>query len=142
MGQFQWNISCDQVFNRPSSVLNVGLWLKIPKFFRSDAAFASPKLLHLLEGEGYWYAIRLKANAVLERHIAHLLKRPVGRPSKKPKVFYSGISQMNASRAGKSAPGHLEAGTSSDMDQPMSPVGQPTMMAPPCACMSPRRAAG
>jgi hypothetical protein len=25
---------------------------------------------------------------VLERHIAHLLKRPVGRPSKKPKVFY------------------------------------------------------
>ena len=38
--------------------------------------------------EGYWYAIRLKANAVLERKIAHLLKRPVGRPSKKPKVFY------------------------------------------------------
>jgi hypothetical protein len=30
----------------------------------------------------------LKANAVLERQIAHLLKRPVGRPSKKPKVFY------------------------------------------------------
>jgi hypothetical protein len=25
---------------------------------------------------------------VLERQIAHLLKRPVGRPSKKPKVFY------------------------------------------------------
>jgi hypothetical protein len=41
-----------------------------------------------LEAERYWYAIRLKANAVLERQIAHLLKRPVGRPSKKPKVFY------------------------------------------------------
>src|SRR5262249_26101534 len=27
-------------------------------------------------------------NPVLERNIAHLLKRPVGRPSKKPKVFY------------------------------------------------------
>ena len=32
--------------------------------------------------------LRLKANAVLERHIAHLLKRLVGRPSKRPKVFY------------------------------------------------------
>src|SRR5262245_56416761 len=62
--------------------------LEIPKFFRDDAAFASPKLFRLLELESYWYAIRLKANAVLERHIAHLLKRPVGRPSKKPKVFY------------------------------------------------------
>src|SRR4051794_6818611 len=62
--------------------------LKIPKFFRGDAAFATPKVMKLLEAEGYWYAIRLKANAVLERQIAHLLKRPVGRPSKKPKVFY------------------------------------------------------
>jgi Transposase DDE domain group 1 len=62
--------------------------LKIPKFFRGDAAFASPKLFLLLEEESYWYAIRLKANAVLERTIAHLMKRPVGRPSKKPKVFY------------------------------------------------------
>jgi hypothetical protein len=35
------------------------------------------------------YAIRLKANPVLERKIAHLLKRPVGRPSHKPKKFYS-----------------------------------------------------
>src|SRR5512147_564180 len=61
--------------------------LKIPKFFRGDAAFASPKLMKVLEAEGYWYAIRLKANAVLERYIAHLLKRPVGRPSKTPKVF-------------------------------------------------------
>jgi len=45
-------------------------------------------LFRLLEQESYWYAIRLKANAVLERQIAHLLKRPVGRPSKQPKVFY------------------------------------------------------
>ena len=61
---------------------------EIPKFFRGDAAFASPKLFRLLEEEGYWYAIRLKANAVLERQIAHLMKRPVGRPSRKPKVYY------------------------------------------------------
>jgi hypothetical protein len=60
----------------------------IPKFFRGDAAFANPALYRLLEKEGYRYTIRLKANAVLEREIEHLLTRPVGRPSHKPKVFY------------------------------------------------------
>jgi hypothetical protein len=53
-----------------------------------DPAFAGPKLQRLLEKEGYRYAIRPKTNAVLERKIAPLLKRPVGRPSHKPKVFY------------------------------------------------------
>ena len=62
--------------------------LDIPKFFRGDAAFANPALYRLLEEEGYRYVIRLKANAVLEREIEHLLTRPVGRPSLKPKVFY------------------------------------------------------
>jgi len=60
----------------------------IPKFFRGDAAFAIPALYLVLEEEGYRYAIRIKANAVLEREIKHLLKRPVGRPPLKPKVFY------------------------------------------------------
>jgi Transposase DDE domain group 1 len=55
---------------------------------RRSCEFASPKLLRLLEKEGYRYAIRLKTNPVLERKIAPLLKRPVGRPSRKPKVFY------------------------------------------------------
>ena len=62
--------------------------LDIPKFFRGDAAFANPALYRLLEKERYLYAIRIKANAVLERAIEHLLTRPVGRPSHKPKVFY------------------------------------------------------
>ncbi len=62
--------------------------LDIPKLFRGDAAFANPALYRVLEEEGYHYAIRLKANAVLERQIEHLLTRPVGRPSHKPKVFY------------------------------------------------------
>ena len=62
--------------------------LDIPKFFRGDAAFALPKLMRLLEDEGYHYAMRIKANAVLEREIEHLLTRPVGRPSHKPKVFF------------------------------------------------------
>ncbi|MDP7305401.1 MAG: IS1380 family transposase [Pirellulaceae bacterium] len=62
--------------------------LSIPKVFRDDAAFANPALYRLLEKEGYHYAIRIKANAVLEREIEHLLTRPVGRPSRRPKVFY------------------------------------------------------
>jgi hypothetical protein len=60
----------------------------IPKFFRGDAAFANPALYRLLERECYQYTIRIKSNAVLEREIKHLLTRPVGRPSHKPKVFY------------------------------------------------------
>ncbi len=60
----------------------------IPKFFRGDAAFAIPELYAFLEAEQFSYTIRLKSNAVLEREIAHLLTRPVGRPSHQPKVFY------------------------------------------------------
>jgi hypothetical protein len=60
----------------------------IPKYFRGDAAFAGPKLLHLLEQEAFRDAIRIGSNAVLERKIAHRLRRPVGRPPRKPKVFY------------------------------------------------------
>ena len=63
-------------------------YLNNPKLFRGDAAFANPALYRRLEKEGYRYVIRLKANAVLEREIEHLLTRPVGRPSHKPKVFY------------------------------------------------------
>ena len=60
----------------------------IPKFFSGDAAFALPKLMRLLEDEGYEYAIRNKSHVVLEREIEHLLTRPVGRPSHKSLVFY------------------------------------------------------
>jgi hypothetical protein len=60
----------------------------VPKYFRGDAAFAIPGLYDLLESEGYEYAIRLKANSVLQRRIDHLLKRPVGRPPKKPRRLY------------------------------------------------------
>jgi hypothetical protein len=69
----------------------------IPKFFRGDAAFARPALYRLLEKEDYLYAIRIPANDVLEREIAHLLKRPVGRPPKKPIVRYAGFLYRAAS---------------------------------------------
>ena len=50
------------------------------RYFRGDAAFASPDIYEFLEAEGYRYTIRLKANAILQQSITHLLTRPVGRP--------------------------------------------------------------
>ncbi len=50
------------------------------RYFRGDAAFASPDIYELLEAEGFLYAIRLLKNQVLKARIAYLLTRPVGRP--------------------------------------------------------------
>jgi hypothetical protein len=61
---------------------------RIERFFRADAAFARPEVYQYLESKRFLYAIRLPANEVLQEEIKHLLKRPVGRPSRKPKVFY------------------------------------------------------
>jgi hypothetical protein len=47
--------------------------LDIRECFRGDAAVAIPELYVFLESERCLYAIRLKSNAVLERHIQHLL---------------------------------------------------------------------
>lgn len=49
------------------------------RYFRGDAAFASPDIFEFLETEGYKYTIHLKANAILQDRIASLLTRPVGR---------------------------------------------------------------
>jgi hypothetical protein len=54
------------------------------RYFRADAAFAAPEVYTFLETESFRYAIRLPANAVLQRRIAHLLKRPVSRPPPAP----------------------------------------------------------
>ncbi len=61
----------------------------LEKFFRADAAFANPDVYAFLEKERFGYAIRIPANEALEREIADLLIRPVGRPSAKPKVLYA-----------------------------------------------------
>jgi hypothetical protein len=53
----------------------------ILRFFRADAAYASPAIYARLEEAGYFYAIRLPVNNVLREKIAHRLTRPVGRPS-------------------------------------------------------------
>ena len=65
--------------------------------FRADAAFAKPEVYEALEERGVKYAIRIPANDSLERDIAELLTRPVGRPSHKPVVWYKGFFYQAAS---------------------------------------------
>jgi hypothetical protein len=67
------------------------------RYFRGDAAFADPGIYCFLEAEDYFYAIRLKGNAVLYAKIEHLLTRPVGRPPKKPVVLYESFRYKAAS---------------------------------------------
>jgi hypothetical protein len=61
-------------------------------YFRGDAAFAKPEVYEMLEAEGIGYAIRLPANPVLQARIGHLLTRPVGRPPKRPQVFFASFT--------------------------------------------------
>jgi hypothetical protein len=65
--------------------------------FRADAAFAKPEIYEALEERGVKYAIRIPANDSLERDIAELLTRPVGRPSHKPVVWYKSFLYRAAS---------------------------------------------
>jgi hypothetical protein len=65
--------------------------------FRADAAFAKPEIYEALEARGVKYAIRIPANDSLERDIAELLTRPVGRPSYKPVVRYKSFLYEAAS---------------------------------------------
>jgi hypothetical protein len=62
------------------------------RFLRADAAFANPEVYEFLETEGYKYTIRLPANQVLQERIAHLLKRPVGRPPIEVRRYYANFS--------------------------------------------------
>jgi hypothetical protein len=65
--------------------------------FRADAAFAKPEIYLALEERKVKYTIRLPANDNLERKVAQLLKRPVGRPSYKPVVRYKSFLYQAAS---------------------------------------------
>jgi len=55
---------------------------------RADAAFAKPEVYEKAEERGAKYAIRIPANDSLQRDIAELLTRQVGRPSHRPLVRY------------------------------------------------------
>ena len=89
---------------RPGNVHSAGDWeeLLLPEIerqqklgkevvFRADAAFAKPEIYEALEERGVKYAIRIPSNDNLERDIAELVPRPVGRPSQKPLVEYKGF---------------------------------------------------
>ena len=65
---------------------------RLALYFRGDAAFGKPEIYELLEAEGMGYAIRLPANPVLQERIGHLLTRPVGRPPKRPQVFFASFT--------------------------------------------------
>jgi hypothetical protein len=67
------------------------------RFFRADAAFAIPDLYQTLEAEGYFYTIRLRANRILQGKVAHLLKRPPGRPPNSVRRLYGDFEYQAAS---------------------------------------------
>jgi len=92
---------CEGANLRPGNVHSAHDWKKVlepivaryeragvRRYFRGDAAFARPDVYDYLEEHHCHYAIRLPSNEVLERGIHHLLKRPVGRPPKKPVIRY------------------------------------------------------
>jgi hypothetical protein len=64
---------------------------------RADAAFAKPEFYEALEERGVNYAVRIPANENLERDIAELLPRPVGRPSIRPLIEYKSFLYRAAS---------------------------------------------
>jgi hypothetical protein len=62
---------------------------RLKRLFRVDAAFALPGIYEFLEAEDFGYPIRLPANTVLQGNIAHLLRRPIGRPPKDVRRYYA-----------------------------------------------------
>jgi hypothetical protein len=92
---------CEGAMLRPGNVHSAQGWREaldpivaryertgVRRYFRADAAFASPEVYEYLEERGFLYAIRLPSNDVLETEVQHLLTRPVGRPPEKPIIRY------------------------------------------------------
>ena len=92
---------CEGAVLRPGNVHSADGWkefinpiverylkLAVRLLFRADAAFAKPEIYEYLETRHIGYAIRLPANEVLQKEIAHLLVRPTEWPSQKPIVSY------------------------------------------------------
>ena len=92
---------CEGAVLRPGNVHSADGWegfiepiverylkLAVRLLFRADAAFAKPELYEYMAARRIGYAIRLPANDVLQREIAHLLVRPTEWPSRKLIVSY------------------------------------------------------
>jgi len=91
---------CEGAMLRPGNVHSAHGWQEVLeailarherrgvcRYFRADAAFASPEIYAYLEEHGFLYAIRLPSHQVLAKEIEPLLKRPVGRPPEKPSIW-------------------------------------------------------
>jgi len=107
---FNQHGDCEGAILRPGNVHSADRWRELlepivqryennkkRKYFQGDAAFAKPEIYEYLEENGLLYAIRLPANDVLYDEIKHLLTRPVGRPSKKPVVWFHDFKYQAAS---------------------------------------------
>ena len=93
---------CEGAVLRPGNVHSADGWkefiepiverymkMAVRLLFRADAAFAKPEVYDDLESKSIGYAIRLPANDVFQREIAHLLARPIEWPTdNKPMVSY------------------------------------------------------
>jgi DDE family transposase len=101
---------CEGAMLRPGNVHSAHGWQEVLEpmvahyagrgvrlYFRADAAFASPEIYEYLEEHSCFYAIRLPSNAVLEKAIEPLLKRPVGRPPQQPLSWYPDFFYQAAS---------------------------------------------
>ena len=104
---------CEGALLRPGNVHSADGWKellepivaryekkKVRMYFRGDAAFAKPDVYGYLEEKGFLYAIRLPANQVLQGEIAPiapLLRRPLGRPPRKPIVWFADLKYQAAS---------------------------------------------
>jgi hypothetical protein len=107
---FNHHGDCEAAMLRPGHVHSADAWQQLlapvvaryreserRRYVRADAAFAKPEVYEYLEQENFSYAIRLPSNAVLARHLEHLLTRPVGRPPKQPIVRYHDFRYQAAS---------------------------------------------
>jgi hypothetical protein len=101
---------CEAACLRPGNVHSANGWRELLEpvirryadsgrklYFRGDAAFASPDIYEYLEEQGILYAIRISGNQNLYAEVEHLMSRPVGRPPKKPRIFYHSFSYRAAS---------------------------------------------
>ena len=93
---------CEGSMLRPGNVHSADRWKdllepivaryekkKVRPYFRGDAAFAKPEMYEYWEAKDFLYAIRLPANDVLQAEVEHLLTRAVGRPPRKPIVWFA-----------------------------------------------------
>jgi hypothetical protein len=107
---FNQHGDCEGAILRPGNVHSADRWRellepivrryenkKVRKYFLGDAAFAKPEIYEYLEENGLLYAIRLPVNDVLYDEVKHLLTRPVGRPSRKPVVWFHDFKYQAAS---------------------------------------------